>query len=65
MPLLPSLAVAVKHLIEFLICGCIGTYCVLRCAALMPRVIAEAHAVVRMAVERRREIEAIQEEAAQ
>jgi hypothetical protein len=54
-----------KHLIEFLLCGCIGTYCVMRCAALMPRVIAEAHAVVRMATERRREIEAIQEEAAQ
>ena len=50
-----------KHLIEFLVCGCIGTYCVMRCAALMPRVIAEAHAVVRMAVERRREIEQLEE----
>jgi hypothetical protein len=50
-----------KHLIEFLICGCIGTYCLMRCAALMPRVIAEAHAVVRQAVERRREIDAIGE----
>ena len=50
-----------RSIIEFLICGCIGTYCVLRCAALMPRAIAEAHAVVRMAVERRREIEAIEE----
>jgi hypothetical protein len=54
----------VKPLIEFLVCGAIGTYCVMRCAALMPRVIAEAHAVVRMATERRREIEAIQEETA-
>ena len=51
-----------KHLIEFLICGCIGTYCVLRCVAIMPRVIAEAHAVVRMAVERRQEIDELQEE---
>ena len=50
-----------KHLIEFLLCGTIGAYCVMRCAALMPRVIAEAHAVVRQAVERRREIEAIDE----
>jgi hypothetical protein len=50
-----------KHLLEFLLCGCIGTYCLLRCAALMPRVIAEAHAVVRMATERRREIDAIDE----
>jgi hypothetical protein len=50
-----------RTLIEFLICGTIGTYCVMRCAALMPRVIAEAHAVVRMAVERRREIDAIEE----
>lgn len=50
-----------RNLIEFLLCGTIGTYCLLRCAALMPRVIAEAHAVVRMATERRREIEAIEE----
>ena len=50
-----------KHLVEFLLCGTIGAYCVMRCAALMPRVIAEAHAVVRMATERRREIEAIEE----
>jgi hypothetical protein len=50
-----------RNLIEFLICGCIGTYCVMRCAALMPRVIAEAHAVVRQAAERRREIDAIEE----
>ena len=50
-----------KHLLEFLVCGAIGTYCVMRCAALMPRVIAEAHAVVRQAVERRREIDAIEE----
>ena len=54
-----------KPLIEFLICGTIGAYCVMRCAALLPRALAEAHAVVRMATERRREIDAIQEEAAQ
>jgi hypothetical protein len=48
-----------KPLIEFLICGAIGSYCVMRCAALMPRVIAEAHAVVRQGIERRREIDAI------
>ena len=54
-----------KPLIEFLICGAIGTYCVMRCAALMPRVIAEAHAVVRQAVERRREIDELQEDALQ
>jgi hypothetical protein len=51
----------VKPLIEFLICGTIGTYCLMRCVAIMPRVIAEAHAVVRMATERRREIDAIEE----
>jgi hypothetical protein len=50
-----------KHLIEFLLCGTIGAYCLLRCVAIMPRVIAEAHAVVRMATERRREIDAIEE----
>ena len=54
-----------KHLIELLLCGTIGTYCLLRCVAIMPRVIAEAHAVVRMATERRREIEELQEEGLQ
>lgn len=51
----------VKHLLELLLCGTIGTYCVLRCVAIMPRVIAEAQTVVRMAGERRREIDAIGE----
>ena len=50
-----------RHLLELLLCGTIGTYCLLRCVAIMPRVIAEAHAVVRMATERRREIDAIEE----
>ena len=50
-----------KHIIELLLCGTIGTYCLMRCVAIMPRVIAEAHAVVRMAAERRRDIEAIEE----
>jgi hypothetical protein len=54
-----------KHILELLICGTIGSYCLLRCVAIMPRVLAEAHAVVRMATERRREIEGISEEAAQ
>ena len=60
MPRLSGVATPMKHLIEFALCGAIGTYCVLRCAALMPRVIAEAHAVVRMAVERRREMNALE-----
>ena len=50
-----------KSLLELLLCGTIGTYCLWRCVAIMPRVIAEAHAVVRQATERRREIEAIGE----
>jgi len=50
-----------KHLLELLLCGTIGTYCLMRCVAIMPRVIAEAQAVVRMVGERRREIEAIEE----
>jgi hypothetical protein len=52
-----------KHILEFLLCSTIGTYCLWRAASLLPRALAEAHSVVRMAVERRREIEAIQEEA--
>jgi hypothetical protein len=50
-----------KPLIEFFICGTIGAYCVMRCAALLPRVIAEAHAVVRQSAERRRETEQLEE----
>ena len=55
------MGVELKHLIELLVCGTIGTYCILRCVAIMPKVIAEAHAVVRMATERRREIEQLEE----
>jgi len=50
-----------KHLIEFALCGAIGTYCVMRCAALMPRVIAEAHAVVAAYLERAKQLEEITE----
>ena len=61
MPLLPRLEVAVKHLVELLLCSTIGTYCLWRAASVLPRAMAEAHAVVRMAVERRREIEQLEE----
>ena len=50
-----------KHLIELLICGTIGSYCLWRAASVLPRALAEAHAVVRMAVERRREMDALEE----
>jgi phosphosulfolactate phosphohydrolase-like enzyme len=52
-----------KHLIEFLLCSTIGTYCLWRAASVLPGALAEAHAVVRMATERRREIDEMQEEA--
>jgi hypothetical protein len=55
------LEVAVKHLVELLLCSTIGTYCLWRAASVLPRAMAEAHAVVRQAVERRREIDAIEE----
>ena len=46
-----------KHaLIEFLLCGTIGIYCLLRCASLAPRVFAEVHAVVAGARERTRRV---------
>ena len=51
-----------KHLAEFLICGTIGTYCVLRCVSLMPRVIAEAQTLVRVAIERNQEIEELSDD---
>ena len=50
-----------KHLIELLLCSTIGTYCLWRAASVLPRALAEAHAVVRMAVVRLRVIDAIEE----
>lgn len=35
-----------KHTLELLICGTIGTYCLMRCAAVLPAAIAEAQALV-------------------
>lgn len=51
-----------RHLIEFMICGTIGAYCLVRCASLMPRVLSEVQAVVRAAAERRRVIEDVEAE---
>ena len=50
-----------KHLVELLVCSTIGTYCLWRAASVLPRALAEAHAVVRMATERRREIDELEE----
>lgn len=44
-------------LIELMICGTVGAYCVVRCAALMPAAFAEARAVVAAAFDRQRRIE--------
>jgi hypothetical protein len=52
---------SMRNLIEFLICGTIGSYCLWRAASVLPKALAEAHAVVRQATERRREIDAIEE----
>ena len=47
-----------KHaILEFMICGTIGIYCLVRCASLIPRVFAEVHAVVAGARERTRRVE--------
>jgi hypothetical protein len=51
----------VKHLVELLVCSTIGSYCLWRAASVLPRALSEAHAVVRMATERRREIEQLEE----
>ena len=48
-------------LIELMICGTVGAYCVVRCAALMPAAFAEARAVVAAAFERQRRIEEVLE----
>jgi hypothetical protein len=50
-----------RNTFELLLCGTIGSYCLWRAASVLPRALAEAHAVVRMAAERRREIEQLEE----
>jgi hypothetical protein len=50
-----------KHILELLICSTIGSYCLWRAASVLPRALAEAHAMVRMATERRRMIDEIEE----
>ena len=57
----PEVGHHLKHLTELLICSTIGSYCLWRAASVLPRALAEAHAVVRQAVERRREIDAIED----
>ena len=54
-----------RNIIELLICSTIGSYCLWRAAGVLPKAMAEAHAVVRMATERRREIDELQEEGLQ
>jgi hypothetical protein len=50
-----------KSLLELLLCGTIGSYCLWRCAAVMPLAIAEAHALVAAYLGRVREIEQLSE----
>ena len=46
-------------LLELMICGTVGAYCVMRCAALMPAALAEARAVMSAALDRQRRIEEV------
>jgi hypothetical protein len=48
-------------LLELMICGTVGTYCVMRCASLVPAAFAEARAVVAAAFDRQRRIEEVLE----
>lgn len=50
-----------RNTLELLICGTIGSYCVWRCAAVMPLAIAEAHALVAAYLGRTREMEQLAE----
>ena len=54
-----------KHLLELLLCGTIGAYCVWRCYSVLPLAIAEAHALVAAYLGRVQNIEAAIEEAAE
>jgi hypothetical protein len=60
-PLLPRLAVAVRHIIELLACGTTGAYCVWRCYVVLPLALAEAHALVAAYLGRVRELETLAE----
>ena len=48
-----------KHTIELLICGTIGTYCLMRFAAVLPAAIAEAQALVAAYMARQQMLEEI------
>ena len=50
-----------RNTLELLICGTIGSYCLWRCAAVLPPAIAEAHALVAAYLGRAREIEQLTE----
>ena len=51
------------QLLEFLICGTIGVYCVTRMYVLFPSVVKQAREVVAMAIQRRERYEELIEEA--
>lgn len=48
-------------ILELMICGTVGAYCVMRCAALMPAAFAEARAVMAAAFDRQRRVEEVLE----
>ena len=56
-----AMGFVMKNTFELLLCSTIGAYCAWRCYAVLPLAIAEAHTLVRMAMERRREIETIED----
>ena len=50
-----------RSIIELLLCGTIGAYCLWRCYSVMPLALAEAHALVAAYLGRAREIEQLAE----
>jgi len=51
----------VRSILELLLCGTIGAYCVWRCYSVLPLALAEAHALVAAYLGRAREIEQLAE----
>lgn len=45
-----------RHTIEFLLCGTISAFCFWRCYSVLPRVFAEARAIVAASIERTKQI---------
>lgn len=48
-----------RHILELLLCGTIGTYCLVRMAVVAPAAFAEVHRILSLGLDRQRRIEEV------